>query len=58
MAKTKKEFVSILAMRMGATEKTASEWVNAYTETMVDIFKTGEGVTIDGFGDFYCEGRI
>lgn len=57
MAKTKKEFVSILAMRMDATEETTSEWVDAYTETMIDIFKTGEGVTINGFGGFYLTRR-
>ncbi len=53
MAKTKKEFVSMLAKRMDATEKTTTEWVDAYTETMIDIFKTGEGVTINGLGGFY-----
>ena len=55
MAKTKKEFVAELAKRMGTTEKTADEWVEAYTETLTDIFKTGERVTITGLGGFYLE---
>ncbi len=53
MAKTNKEFMALLANRMGTTERTASDWVNAYTETLIDIFKTGEGVTINGLGGFY-----
>jgi DNA-binding protein HU-beta len=53
MAKTKKEFITLLAKRMGTTEKVASDWIDAYTETLVDIFKSGEGATINGLGGFY-----
>ena len=53
MPKTKKEFISLLARRMNAEEETTKQWIDAYTDTLVDIFKTGEGVTIDGLGGFY-----
>ncbi|MGV8138534.1 MAG: HU family DNA-binding protein [Mangrovibacterium sp.] len=53
MAKTKKEFTTLLAKRMGTTEKVAGEWVDAYAETLVDIFKSGEGATVNGLGGFY-----
>ncbi len=37
---TKKEFTKQLASKMGATEKEAAKWVEAYTDSLVDIFKT------------------
>ncbi|MDD3568397.1 MAG: HU family DNA-binding protein [Bacteroidales bacterium] len=57
MPKTKKEFEAMLAKRMGTTEKEAAAWVDAYTESLIDVFKTGAGVTITGLGGFYCEAR-
>ena len=57
MPKTKKEFTQLLAQRMGKTENEAAQWVEAYTDTLVEIFKTGEGVTINGLGGFYLERR-
>ena len=57
MGKTKKEFIQLLAKSMDKTEKEAAQWVDAYTETLIDIFKTGEGVTITGQGGFYLERR-
>ena len=53
MPKTKKEFMTLLAKRMGTDEETTRQWIEAYTDTLIDIFKTGEGVTIDGLGGFY-----
>ena len=53
MPQSKKEFTKQLAARMGATEKEAAQWVEAYTETLIGIFKTGEGVSISGLGGFY-----
>lgn len=50
---SKKEFTQKLATNMGATEKEAAKWVEAYTETLTDIFKTGDGVTINGLGGFH-----
>lgn len=50
---TKKEFTKQFALKMGATEKEAAKWAEAYTDTLMDIFKTGEGVTLTGLGGFY-----
>jgi len=57
MPKSKKEFITQLAKRMNADEETTKQWIEAYTDTLIDIFKTGEGVTIDGFGGFYIKKR-
>jgi len=53
MPVTKKEFIKQLAEKMGATEKESEKWVEAYTETLIDVFKTGQGVTITGLGGFH-----
>ena len=53
MPKTKKEFIALLAKRMNADEKITNAWIDACTETLIDIFKTGEGVTLNGLGGFY-----
>lgn len=53
MPLTKKEFAKKLAQRMGATEKEAEQWVDAYTETLIEVFETGKGVTINGLGGVY-----
>jgi nucleoid DNA-binding protein len=50
---SKNEFTQKLAIKMGATEKEAATWVEAYTETLFDVFKTGNGVTINGLGGFH-----
>lgn len=57
MPKSKKEFISLLAKRMKTDEETTKLWVEAYTETLFDVFKAGEGVSIDGLGGFYLQGR-
>lgn len=44
MPQTKKEFTVLLARKIGAPEKEATRWVEAYTETLMDVFKTGNGV--------------
>ena len=57
MPLTKKEFTKHLSLKMGTNEKEADKWVDAYPETMIDIFKTGQGVTIPGLGGFYLKER-
>ena len=52
---SKKEFISLLAKRMNADETTAKQWIEGYNETLFDVFKTGQGVSIDGLGGFYLE---
>jgi nucleoid DNA-binding protein len=34
MPKTKKEFITLLAKRMNVDEKTAKQWIDAYTDTL------------------------
>lgn len=57
MPKTKKEFIKLLSLKMNTTEAEASRWVDAYAETLIEIFKTGEGITIGGLGGFYLSQR-
>jgi nucleoid DNA-binding protein len=52
MPVTNQEFIQKLATKMNTTEEEASGWVAAFTQTMFDIFKSGEGVSIDGLGEF------
>ncbi|MBN2011791.1 HU family DNA-binding protein [candidate division KSB1 bacterium] len=49
----KKEFIRQLAQRMNTDELTASQWLEAVTETLIENFKIGKGVTSTGFGGFY-----
>ena len=57
MPKSKKEFTTLLAQKMNADEATTKLWIEGYTDTLIDIFKKGEGVTIDGLGGFYVDRR-
>jgi DNA-binding protein HU-beta len=57
MPRTKKEFIALLSKRMNVDEETTKQWIDAYTDTLIDIFKTGKGVTIDGLGGFYVGKR-
>jgi hypothetical protein len=49
----KKEFAILLAARMGTDVKTATEWLDAMTETLYNSFREGKPVTLPGFGGFY-----
>ena len=49
----KNEVLSRLAQRMGADEKTAEAWLNAFTDTLYQAFKEGQSVTLPSFGGFY-----
>ncbi|MDR2423818.1 MAG: hypothetical protein LBD59_03735 [Prevotellaceae bacterium] len=57
MPQSKKEFITLLAAKMQTDETTAKLWVEAYSETLFDIFKIGEGVTLDRLGGFYLKRR-
>lgn len=52
---SKNEIVRRLATRMKTDEKTASAWLDAVLDTLFEAFKTGEGVTLPGFGGFYVQ---
>lgn len=52
MLLTKRDFTQQLAKKMGTTEKEATKWADAYAATLIDIFKTKHGVSINGLGSF------
>ena len=49
----KKEVLRLMAQRMGADEKTAEAWLDAFTDTLYETFKEGRSVTLPGLGGFY-----
>ena len=49
----KSEIARRLAERMDADEKTATEWIDGFVDTIYECLATGESVTIRGFGNFY-----
>jgi DNA-binding protein HU-beta len=53
----KEEFVSRLAKKMKADAETAEAWLDATLETMYQVFKSGKGITLPGFGGFYLDER-
>ncbi|MDR0507721.1 MAG: HU family DNA-binding protein [Dysgonamonadaceae bacterium] len=54
---TKKDFIVLLFKRMNEDDEITKQWVDAYTDTLIDIFKTGKGVTINGLDGFYVDRR-
>ena len=53
----KDEFVRRVAKRMKTDEATAQIWIEAVLDTMYDVFKSGKGITLPGFGGFYLDRR-
>jgi nucleoid DNA-binding protein len=53
----KEEFVRRLAKKMGTDEATAEAWLDATLEAMYQVFKTGKGISLAGFGGFYLDRR-
>lgn len=49
----KPDLAKRLAERMSTDERTASSWVDAFTDTLYEAFKAEESVTLPGFGSFY-----
>lgn len=49
----KKEFTALLAKKMKVSDKTAEIWVDAFTDTLYECFKSGRGVVITNLGTFY-----
>ena len=49
----KSEIIQQLAKRMEAEEETATKWLDGVTETLYEAIKSGESVTLPGFGGFY-----
>lgn len=53
----KDELVSGLAKKMGTDVENAEAWLDATLETMYEVFKSGKGISLPGFGGFYLERR-
>ena len=53
----KEEFVRHLAKKMGTDEATAEAWLDATLEAMYQVFKSGKGISLAGFGGFYLDRR-
>lgn len=53
----KAELVRRLAQRRNTEEATAEAWVDAILETMYEVFKSGKGLSLPGFGGFYLDRR-
>jgi nucleoid DNA-binding protein len=51
----KRELVNLIANRMKTDSKTAEMWLDAVLDTMYDVFRKGQGITLTGFGGFYLE---
>jgi nucleoid DNA-binding protein len=48
----KAELVRRLAQQMKTDDETAEAWVDAILETMYEVFKSGKGLSLPGFGEF------
>jgi Bacterial DNA-binding protein len=49
----KDELARQLAVRMQTDAARAPAWIDGIVETLYESFKTGESVTLRGFGSFY-----
>ena len=54
---TKEEVVRRLAKKMRTDDATAEAWLEATLETMYQVFKSGKGLSLSGFGGFYVDRR-
>jgi DNA-binding protein HU-beta len=53
----KAELVRRLARQRKTDKETAEAWVDAIVETMHEVFKSGKGLSLPGFGGFYLDRR-
>ena len=53
----KEEVVRRLAKKMGTDEATAEVWLEATLEAMYQVFKSGKGISLAGFGSFWTGGE-
>ncbi len=49
----KKELVRQLAVRMKTSDAVSAMWLDAVVDTLYESFKSGQSVTLSGFGNFY-----
>ncbi len=53
----KAELVRRLAKKMNTDVETAEAWMDGIIDTMYEVFKSGKGISLTGFGGFYLERR-
>lgn len=53
----KEAFVQRLAKKMGTDEATATAWLDTTLDVMYQVFKSGKGISLSGFGGFYLDPR-
>ena len=53
----KDELARRIARRMDSDEKTARVWLEATLDSMYEVFESGKGITLTGFGGFYLDKR-
>ena len=53
----REEFVRRLAKKMGTDDATAEAWLEATLDAMYQVFKSGKGLSLSGFGGFYVDRR-
>ncbi len=49
---TKRELINTLAKKRGVSKREAEEWLDAFTEVVVNEVSGGDKVSITGFGVF------
>lgn len=49
---TKRELIDVLAKRMNTSKREAEEWLDTFTDVVVENVSEGEKVSITGFGVF------
>jgi len=53
----KSQLGATLAERMGVSKKQGVEWIDAFTDEITKVLKTGDKVNITGFGIFKVADR-
>ena len=53
----KAELVRRIAKKMKTDDVTAETWMDGLVDTMYEVFKSGKGISLPGFGGFYVDRR-
>jgi len=53
----KAELVRRIATKMKTEGETAETWLDGLVDTMYEVFKSGTGISLPGFGGFYVDRR-
>jgi nucleoid DNA-binding protein len=53
----KADLVRRVAKKMKTDSATAETWMDGIVDTMYEVFKSGKGISLPGFGGFYVDRR-